>query len=146
MKQTGVVIEGGIKTAKVLIQRHPICGDCGACKMGAEDAKLEVEAINDLGARIGQWVEVDMDENTLLQATFIAYGIPLIALLLGIILGAQLLTVLGLTNHYEIYTALIGFALMSIAFLVIKSKETIIQGKKKYMPTITKITKDKEEV
>jgi len=146
LKQTGIVIEQKANTAKVLIQRHAMCAECGGCKMAADDSKLEIEAINEAGATVGQWVEVDMDEGTFLQATFIAYGIPLIALLVGIFLGAQILTLFNIVNNHEIYTAIIGFTLMIIAFITINRKEEIIKSKKKYTPVITGITNNKEEV
>lgn len=146
MKQCGVVTENKITTAKVLIQRHSSCGSCKACKMGHEDVKLEIEAINKANAEVGQWVEVAMDEQSLLQAAFIAYAMPLMTLLLGIIFGSKLLSFFDVVRYHEIFTALIGFSLMALTFLGIKKREKVIKTKKKFMPVITTVTHNMEKI
>jgi len=146
LKQCGVVVENKMTTAKVLIQRHSSCGSCKGCRLGNEDFELEVEAINQVEAKVGQRVEVVMDEESLLQAAFIAYTIPLIALLSGIILGGKLLTYFDIVDYHEIFTAMIGFTLMGLTFLIIRKREKIIKTKKKFMPVITAITNDIEKI
>ncbi|AKL95191.1 positive regulator of sigma E, RseC/MucC [Clostridium aceticum] len=145
MKQCGVVTEVFDTTAKVLMQRHSSCGSCNACKMGQEDMKMEIEAINQVKAQVGQRVEVDMEGQNVLAAAFIVYIIPLFALLTGIVVGDSLLKLLGVNDYNEIFAAVIGFLFMAATFIGIRRKEKVIKSKRKYAPIITEIVTDEEK-
>ncbi|AOY76956.1 SoxR reducing system RseC family protein [Clostridium formicaceticum] len=145
MKQCGVVTEVLDTTAKVLMQRHSSCGSCNACKMGQEDMKMEIEAINQVKAQVGQRVEVDMEGQNVLAAAFIVYIIPLFTLLLGIAISSSLLPMIGVKKYTEIFTAFIGFTFMAAAFIGIKRKEKDLKTKRKYVPIITEIVLNEEK-
>lgn len=146
MKQCGVVTLVNDKTAKVLIQRHSSCGSCNACKMGQEDAKIEVEAINDAKAKVGEWVEVDMEGQNVLTAAFIVYVIPLIALVIGILSATTLLPTLGASENLELYSAIIGFVLMFASFMGIRRKESFLKNNRKFTPVIIEIIEGQEKI
>jgi len=44
MKEIGIIVETKGETAKVAIQRHSACGDCGACHMSKEKSTMETIA------------------------------------------------------------------------------------------------------
>jgi len=125
--------------AKVLMRKHSACGDCGACQHGKENMKLNIIAFNEVSAKVGDMVEVDMETQNVLGAAFIVYVIPLFMLILGIAGGNIFLKNLQINNNLEIYTALIGFTLMAVSFAVIKSFESVFEKNRKYIPAIKKI-------
>ena len=48
-----------------------------------------MDAINPINAKMGDHVEIDMDHRNVLFAAFIAYALPLFALIGGILLGMR---------------------------------------------------------
>ncbi|SNS33586.1 positive regulator of sigma(E), RseC/MucC [Anaerovirgula multivorans] len=146
MKQCGVVTLVKDKTAKVLMQRHSSCGSCNACKMGQEDMKMEIEAINDANAKLGERVEVDMEGQSVLTAAFIVYVIPLLALVIGVLLATTILPNLGVNENMELYAALIGFTLMFFSFIGIRKKENVIKNSRKFTPVIVEVIDHEEKI
>ncbi|KAB3527660.1 SoxR reducing system RseC family protein [Alkaliphilus serpentinus] len=144
MKQCGVVTEVKGQHAKVVMQRHSSCGSCNACKMGEEENKFAIEAINGINAKIGDRVSVDMESQDVLSAAFIVYVIPLIALLVGIFAGNRILVSMNIGPQKDIYVAIIGFAVMALTFLAIRTKEGAFKESKKFLPVITEIVETNE--
>ncbi|MFT9494612.1 SoxR reducing system RseC family protein [Anaerosolibacter sp.] len=140
MIQTGTVIEtiNGNK-AKVHMKKHSACGDCGACQHGKENMELNIVAMNEIGAKPGDFVEVNMETQNVMGAAFIIYVIPLLALVLGIGVGSYVLNTIGVQENVEVYAAGIGFVLTAIAYLMIKRVEGTFNKDKKYVPVVTRI-------
>ena len=142
MNQVGTVIEIlKDNRAKVTMRKHSACGDCGACQHGKENMKMNIIAANEISAKVGDLVEVDMETQNVLGAAFIVYVIPLIMMVLGIVIGNSILRNIGISDKIEIYSAIAGFILMAVSFAVIKTYEQSFQRNKKYIPTIAKIVK-----
>ncbi|ABR48516.1 positive regulator of sigma E, RseC/MucC [Alkaliphilus metalliredigens QYMF] len=139
MKQCGTVVSLEGKMAKVLMQRQASCGDCTACKMGQEEMKLEVKALNNANAQVGQRVEIDMEHQNVLAAAFIVYMIPLFALMMGIFAGNAMLSALGVENYRDLLTAFAGFIFMATSFMVIKIRENKFKTNKDFTPIISEI-------
>ncbi len=139
MKHWGTVIQVKNTMARVLIDRKTSCSNCNGCIMGKENKNLEIEAINTVNAEIGQLVEVDIEENNFLLAILIAYGIPFIALMGGILIATLILNNLNLNINIEIAAALNGFLLMGLTYLIIRRKEDDLKHSKRYTPIISKI-------
>ncbi|MCC5911525.1 MAG: SoxR reducing system RseC family protein [Clostridiaceae bacterium] len=144
MRQCGTVTKINKNFGKVIIERNSSCGSCTACKMGHEDMKMEVDALNQINAKVGDRVELDMEGQHVLKAAFIVYVIPLIMLVIGLVLGNAILSIFLEGDHIEIYAAVIGFIFMTLAFVGIKMKEKNIKSNKNFTPVITAII-DKEE-
>ena len=78
MNQQGYVIEiVDNKTAKLKVQRHSACASCGKCTTTSEKKDVLINADNSIGAKIGDHVEINMDNINVLKATSIAYLLPL---------------------------------------------------------------------
>ncbi|QEK12079.1 SoxR reducing system RseC family protein [Crassaminicella thermophila] len=140
MIQVGKVVEIlDSKRAKVLMRKHAACGECGACQHGDENMNLNIIAVNEINAEVGDIVEVNMETQNVLGAAFIVYVIPLFAMILGIGIGSYLFKKMGVTVNLEIYAICLGFVLTAIAYLAIKSREGSFKKDKRYMPVISKI-------
>ncbi|MCT4605408.1 MAG: SoxR reducing system RseC family protein [Marinisporobacter sp.] len=143
MIQVGKVIEIlDSNRARVLMQKHAACGECGACQHGQENMSLKIIASNEVKAQVGDRVEVNLETQNVLGAAFIAYVIPLIALLIGIGGGSFLLKKIGFKEHVETYAMIIGFFLTATTYTVIRLKERSFKKNKKYMPIISKIVEE----
>ena len=91
IEETGVVTKAEGITAKVLVQKRGSCESCAATGV-CESSKggMEIEALNPVQARVGQRVKVSIKPQVYLKGTMLIYGLPLIALLAGAILGKDL--------------------------------------------------------
>ena len=85
MVENGKVIQIKDKMARVEIKRASACGEsCGSCKGSCETPHHYIDAINSIGAEAGDLVNIEMSTKVFLKATAIAYGIPLLMLIIEI--------------------------------------------------------------
>lgn len=123
MLSIGVVESVYGDKAVVSLMRHSACGDCGACQMGAENMQRSVEALNPLGAKVGDKVTMEMADETVLQAAFIVYIIPLLILIVGMFITVYALNYFNISEYVELYGFLVGLIGMAISFLIIRRRE-----------------------
>lgn len=139
MEETGLVIKVDGQKAYVAVERKSACEACPAssiCKPSDEDSI--VEAINEARAQIGDRVVVSMKAFSYLKGSMIVYGIPALCLILGAILGKELLgTFISLDP--ELLSAIGGLGAFGISFVVIKLLSKRIERKTEYIPVIEKI-------
>lgn len=140
MKQTGLVLEVVEDKARIRMQRHTACGDCGACQVSESQLKLTLEAENNVGAKAGDFVEVDMETLDFLSATVIVYLFPLIAMMVGIIGGFYGVMALGFSfNAAQGIAAVLGILAAAMTYLAIRYNENKFAKMKKYKPVISSI-------
>ncbi len=125
--------------AKVLIRRHTACSECGACKHGKENMDMEIIAVNNADAKIGDVVEISMKVHNVLTAAFIVYGIPLLMLILGIVAGHAILKKIGFTSGLELYSILIGLVLLILTYIALKIYENHLKKDARYTPVVSRI-------
>jgi sigma-E factor negative regulatory protein RseC len=143
MKQTGVVVALEGDKAKIKMQRHTACGDCGACQVSKSQLEVLLEAENHVGAKTGDFVEVNMETLDFLSATVIVYLYPLIAMMVGIFAGYYGILALGFEHRTaEGIGAVIGILGAASTYMIIRMNEKKIKGMKKYRPAISSIIKN----
>ncbi|MGE5606917.1 MAG: SoxR reducing system RseC family protein, partial [Bacteroidota bacterium] len=64
LREVGQVIELSGSLAKVIVKRHSSCENCGACGIGGR-AEMSFMLKNDIGARVGDRVLIEMHSKTL---------------------------------------------------------------------------------
>lgn len=121
MAEKGQVIELKNDLAIVKMSRTEACAKCGACKKGMAENEMLIEAVNECNANIGDWVEIDLESKDFLKAMGIMYGIPLICLMFGFVLGYACFKSI---SYNEIIGFCLGIIFMSLAYLWIKHKES----------------------
>ena len=125
-------------------QRKSTCAKCSA-SAGCGTSVLSkvignklsrMKAINDIGAQVGDEVEVGLTEHSLLKGAFMAYLSPLIYLFLFSFVGQFLSDLLEYNNELLIIIfAVFGFY---IGMRKLKSFSTSISGNESYQPVILK--------
>lgn len=113
-----VDIKGG--TAYVKFHRTSACGRCGACGLLSTQNEIVVEMTNDLNAVVGDRVSVQITMKKALKASAIAYIVPLVMLILGVVFGWLLSGVWGLFANTDITMAVCGIIFVILSFLLLK--------------------------
>ena len=129
MRQTGKVIETKGKKAIVRFVRSDACGHCNACfHLGSNEADIDID--NVLGAKAGDMVGIEMHGKSVLRASLILYGIPLIALLVGAYLGSL---------QGDLYAALGGVLFAAGAFFILRALEPKFSRMTEFKPRMVEI-------
>lgn len=105
--------------------------------MGREKLEMVMVADNNVGAKVGDEVEIELENMNFMTAMSIAYGFPLLALMAGIFGGYYGLLALGLSDSTaQAVGAIIGLAALAVSYAVIKYKDESIKKMKKFKPII----------
>lgn len=83
----GLVTETKGNLAIVHIRRREACGECRACLSGMTEKDMDIEAKNLCDAEVGDWVELELQENAFFNAVMVMYGLPLVGFIAGVLLG-----------------------------------------------------------
>lgn len=125
----GKVISINGEEATVTFERSSMCNHCKAC--GIKDEKtMEACVLNDVNAKTGDSVVVEMDSRTIVKASFIAYVIPLVFFLLGLVVGFRI---------NEIVAIVLSLSLCLISSLILFFIDIKLKDKAKFRPHITKV-------
>src|SRR6056300_1300409 len=91
IEEVGTVVElKGKLTAVVMCTKSSLCENCatnGNCALGDDDSTRLIEVQNRLNAEVGEQVRIATTTKSFLQSSFLLYIVPLIALVVGAIVG-----------------------------------------------------------
>ncbi len=128
MQRTGTVRTIDGELAKVVIKRETACGEnCANCG-GCSEKFNEVTAKNEIGAKAGDTVVVEMDDKTVLMTAFLVYILPLIIFFTGY-------GVLYAFGFSEILSAVLGILLSGAFYVLLYFKDK--KDSLKYIHRIT---------
>ncbi len=119
--------EKGIAT--IQYTRPDACGKCGACGAQNHQGAISLKA----ECKTGDWVRVEHPDGRFLQATALAFALPLGGLLAGLILGY-------LAGGRTEGGALLGAALgLAAALLALWLNEKRIKGRPEWTPRVSQV-------
>jgi positive regulator of sigma E, rseC/mucC len=134
MRQTGKVIETKGKKAVVRFVRSDACGHCNACfRLGSNEADIDID--NVLNAKIGDLVGIEMHGKSVLKASLILYGVPLVALLVGAYIGSL---------RGDLYAALGGVMFAAGSFFILRALEPKFSRMTEFKPRMVEIVEQPE--
>jgi len=136
--EVGQVIDVKQNIAIISMTRNEACQQCGACSHGHRSEEMILEAKNLCNAKVGDKVVIDLSSSDFLKATFIMYGLPLILLFTGFIIGYYGSYKLGYTSLQEPMGVLFGFLFMTFSYFWIRANEEKLEGQN-YRPLALKI-------
>ena len=139
MNEQGYIVEiVDSVTAKLKLKRYSACASCGKCATTSESKDIIVEVDNTIGAKVGDRVEVNMETVNVLKAAFIAYTIPLAALLIGTVGAFYILSYMNI-NNIEVISGGVGLTLTLLSFLMLKKNDSKFRASKEYIPIVTRV-------
>lgn len=135
-EEVGTVIETWGNMARVLVKRNLACDYCSSrsCCASLRGDLKRVDISNVIGVREGQLVKIGISPKAVLKASFILYMVPILALIIGAMLGDNL----GL-RHNEIWSVSMGIGFFVGSYLVIKALSRPFENKAEYVPVVTEI-------
>ncbi|WP_105614352.1 SoxR reducing system RseC family protein [Vallitalea okinawensis] len=139
MAEIGLVKEIQGDEVIVSLNRQEACNKCRACIQGMQEQEMILKAQNLCHASVGDQVEVTLEESNFLKAVAIMYGIPFIALMIGLISGYYISGIVTGTQSEGI-ALLSGFILLALSYLGIRKNESKFKTSK-YKPVAVKIVK-----
>ena len=122
MAEIGKVIEIDGDKAVVVLERKEACAKCRACSAGMKAEEMLIRAENICGAKVGDNVEISLEESDFIKAVMIMYGFPFVMFMVGVLGGYY-----GCLNANIANPELVGFAaglaLVAVSYGIIKSQE-----------------------
>lgn len=131
----GIVTELVGRDAKVRFLRSSACAHCGAC-LTVGSSEMEITLPNTLGAKPGDRVAVDLSPKRMVQASLLAYAVPLALLIAGVLIGSRYADWAGLV---------LGVGACGIGYLILRVVEIRSRKKKSFQPRMERILDDGEE-
>jgi len=138
--EQGIVIKTDSRTAWVKTIKSASCAGCsakGSCHSKGAGEEMEVNAINEAGARKGDRIVLSFETSSLLKATFLLYVFPILLLIIGAAIGQEMAPKFDFNPSG--FSAIIGFIFFFAALLIIKTAANRLARKNEYRPKIIKI-------
>lgn len=132
MVESGRVTAVKGETAKVKVDKKDECSKCGMCLFPQNASSIEFEAQNQIGAKMGDLVEIEKKSDGKLLGTLLAFLVPL--LLIGL---AVLINYLFIKK--EIFILVIAIGLIAVWYIVLALIDKKIKKLERYTTVITKI-------
>jgi sigma-E factor negative regulatory protein RseC len=120
----------------------PVKSACEGCTAGIckpQDKFMEIEAVNQAGAAVGQRVRVAVSASSYMKSSMIVYGLPAVGLVLGAIFGKEVLSRFFPGADPDILSATAGFTTFFISFIIVKVWTDRKAGKIESRPVIEEI-------
>lgn len=137
MLETGKVIKIVDGIAEVQFKRKSSCDKCKVCSL-EDGGTVSIKLKNDIGAKVGDTVEVGISDRRLTQSNLIVFGIPLLVLLIGMIFAIAF-------ELNELYSILTGAGSLVFGFVIVFVIDKIIAKNKSFSPKILKILESEKE-
>lgn len=138
MEEVGVVKKVENVFATVVIERKSACDQCKqGCKITGGGA--EIEALNRAGAGVGQKVMVRMKPYTYLKGSLLVYGFPALSLIVGAIIGRELLADHIQVIDKDLLSAITGFSACILSLIFVRIISAKADRKTELKPVIEDI-------
>lgn len=134
--EKGVVISSGNGHAEIALIQTGACEECSAkifCKPSEKADKKIIEADDPFGVKVGDEVQIEIAGEEILKASFTLYGIPLLLILVGIIIG---MSIFSNTALPELFAFLFSIGITAFYFSIILLINKVKNNKPK-LPQIT---------
>jgi len=141
IEDIGKVIRVSGDKAFIEVERSSACAQCGLQEVEelVAGGKVVFEALNMAKANIGDKVKVRVESAAYMKASVFIYGIPVLLLIMGAVLGVYLAG--KFNKSTDIMSALFGMCGLIVGIIILflfRKKGT----KKEYIPVIVEVLKE----
>lgn len=144
LEEEGIVVRVEEGYAFIHTQRGSSCDGCSAkssCHSMADAGSniMEMRAINDMGAEVGDRVKVAIDSIVFLKSSFLIYVLPLIVMITGGVIGDSYARSNMPGADADLVAGAVGITCLVISFLLIRLWSISLEKKREYQPQIIRI-------
>jgi sigma-E factor negative regulatory protein RseC len=141
IEDIGKVVKVSGDKAFIEVERSSACAQCGLQEVEelVAGGKVVFEALNMAKANIGDKVKVRVESAAYMKASVFIYGIPVLLLIMGAVLGVYLAG--KFNKSTDIMSALFGMCGLIVGIIILflfRKKGT----KKEYIPVIVEVLKE----
>jgi len=102
--------------------------------------EMEVEALNTAQARPGDQVLLTLEDQSLLKLSFLVYMFPVLALILGAVLGQNVAHFFPIDSEMSSFG--LGALFFALAFVLVKIKDRKLERTGETIPRVARIIKE----
>jgi sigma-E factor negative regulatory protein RseC len=108
---------------------------CGSCKGCSAASATVIEAVNKVGAKIGQHVKIERSSSAYVKSIGLLFGFPMVMLIIGVVLGYDLTDKLALNMSKDALGVLLGIVFWFASYLIIRfiDKKFKLSSKAEYL-------------
>jgi sigma-E factor negative regulatory protein RseC len=117
--EEGMVIETQGQVATIRVNKASSCAHCKAGCM-EQGGFMITKGENSIGAKVGDTVLLNINSRMALNSSLIVFGLPLIALLLGVFIAHAIAVGIGYEDHSQLISISGGAILFILSFIPIK--------------------------
>ncbi len=146
MEQEGIVIKTENSFLEALVIRESGCGgNCKSCAGCSSESKpITVKLLNELDAKVGDRILLQIENGIVIRYSLIMYFIPLIFFVFGLVSGIMILSENNVSN-YELKSFGIGIISLLTSFLILKILDKKIFNKRNDVIKAIRILNFEEE-
>ena len=127
MVRTGFIKAKKGNCLSVCFERPSSCEGCKGCAKGLMSKTELLTVFGD--AEVGDIVDVQMPENQIFKASLLAYAVPLVLLIAGLLIGDAL-------NAGDVLSLLLAVVGLLLGYVVARAVEKQLRKQPKWCPTI----------
>ncbi len=145
--EIGQIIEVKGNKIKIELPRKQSCANCGSpfCHI-AGDKKMIIEARSPFEVKEGQYVKVSLEPKVVMKASFLTHILPLVALIIGVIIGGRVGTAYNLGKTGDLLGAILGIWFLFLAFYLLRVFNSRFERSGEYLPTVVEIFGEGKQV
>lgn len=98
---------------------------------------MQVEAIDKVGADVGDSVLLGYETSSLIKASFLLYIFPILCMIAGAVIGQQ--SAISLKLNVSVLSAVTGFLFLFLSFLAVRKTGNRLASRDRYKPKIIRI-------
>jgi len=133
-------IDGDLAT--VAIEKKNSCEGCSLKICKPDKQYMEIEALNEAHAAVGQKVKVALKSYSYLKNSAVIYGVPALFLVLGAVAGKEIISRFFINSDPDIVSAFSGFGAFAFSLLCIKLWSLQTGSKTALKPVIDEILEE----
>ena len=131
MKERAEVLKTDKNIATVKIERNSECASCKMCGFKKDSAFVKVRATNNIGAKKGDSVIIELQKDNRLAASFLVYIVPLFFAFAGLLIGKF--------TGSEVWAFFLCLIMLVLGYIIIAFIDKKLSQKKGYSPEIVQI-------
>ena len=150
MQEKACVVDVNGDKAQVVVTRHSACSKCNEdCILGLDESheqdEIYVEVKNDKNIEVGDIVNIELKDSSLVLGSLLIYLVPLLFFVIGYFVGFNLSFLFGSISP-ELSGIIFSFIFLYISYLFTKRVDKKLSGNKKFQSEITGIVSKNNEV